>query len=445
LAHGDRASHTAALEAVRTAARETDTPVAILADLPGPKYRLGDVSPPGVTLENGSPYTLESGSTTPATAQSAPVWPFGLHDDVAPGATILVDDGAIVLTVRSVEGTRIHCTTEQGGPIEPRKAVATPGRASTIDYLTPETAAALDLAVEARVDFIGVSYTRSAEDLRRVRERLHDTPAPPRLIAKIELRQALQNLGSILAESDGVMVARGDLGVELPIAEVPGAQKHIIRSANNAGKPVITATQMLESMVDSPSPTRAEATDVHNAVRDGTDAVMLSAETSIGKHPTRAAQHMARIALAAERELEHEAFMERRNRASVGAGQTVDDAIAYNACRTAAALGAKVILAFTESGSTAGRVASFRPATPVLAMVAHPETQRLLALRWGVIPLLARQCRSVQEMFVEGSRAAKQTGLASDGDLAVVVAGMPIGIPGTTNLLRVMRIPEPDS
>ncbi|NQU96032.1 MAG: pyruvate kinase [Chloroflexi bacterium] len=443
LSHGDLRTHIATVQAIRAASDDTGTPVAILTDLPGPKYRLGDVSPGGVTLETGTSYILRSGGTAPADAASAPVWPPGLHTDVSAGANILIDDGAIILNVRDVEGPNIRCTVEQGGEILPRKAVAAPGSVSTLDYFTDETSRAIDLAAEARVDFVGVSYARSAEDVRRVRARLQDAGARPRLIAKIELRQAVENLDSILAEADGVMVARGDLGVELPIADVPGAQKHIIHTANNAGKVVITATQMLESMVNSPTPTRAEATDVHNAVRDGTDAVMLSAETSIGKHPIAAVECMARIARRAEDELEHDAFMQRRNRASIQAGQGVDDAIAYNACTTAAALGAKVILAFTESGSTAGRVASFRPATPILAMVASTETQRLLALRWGVIPLLTRPCHSVQEMFVEGSRAAKETGLTRDGDLAVVVAGMPIGVPGTTNLLRVMRIPEP--
>jgi len=443
LSHGDRATHMDSAQAARAASEDTATPIAILADLPGPKYRLGDVSRQGIILENGASYTLQSGGTAPGDDRSAPVWPAGLHADVSPGTSILVDDGIIALTVRSVDGPHIHCTVEQGGEIKPRKAVAAPGCVSTMDYLTEETARALDLAAEARVDFVGISYARSPEDVRRARTHLRNAGAEPRLIAKIELRQAVEDLAPILAESDGVMVARGDLGVELPIWEVPAAQKHIIRTANNAGKVVITATQMLESMVDSPSPTRAEATDVHNAVRDGTDAVMLSAETSIGRYPLHAVRYMARIARSAEADLEHDTFMERRNRANIDAGEGVDDAIAYNACRTAAALGAKVILAFTESGSTAGRVASFRPQTPILAMVSHPETQRLLALRWGVIPLLTRPCRSVQEMFAEGSRAALETGLAHDGDLVVVVAGMPIGIPGTTNLLRVMRIPEP--
>lgn len=443
LSHGDPGTHIATVQAIRAASDDTATPVAILADLPGPKYRLGDVSPGGVTLETGASYTLRSGGTAPADAASAPVWPPGLHTDISAGVSILIDDGAIILNVRDVEGPNIRCTVEQGGEIQLRKAVAAPGCVSTLDYFTDETNRAIDLAAETRVDFVVISYARSAEDVRRVRARLQAADVRPRLIAKIELRQAVENLDSILAESDGVMVARGDLGVELPIAEVPGAQKHIIHTANNAGKVVITATQMLESMIDSPSPTRAEATDVHNAVRDGTDAVMLSAETSIGRYPVAAVECMARIARRAEDELEHDAFMQRRNRASIQAGQGVDDAIAYNACTTAAALGAKVILAFTESGSTAGRVASFRPATPILAMVASTETQRLLALRWGVIPLLTHPCRSVQEMFVEGSRAAEETGLAREGDLAVVVAGMPIRVPGTTNLLRVMRIPEP--
>ncbi len=444
LSHGDPDAHMGYVRAVRAASGEKGTPVAILADLPGPKYRLGEVPADGITVEDGTAYTLLSGGTEPATDETAPVWPLGLHTDVRPGAAILIDDGAIVLEVAEITGREIRCLVTQGGELRPRKAVAAPGCVCGLDYLTDETSRALAFAAEARVDFVGLSYCRSADDARRVRAQLQNLDASPHLVAKIELRQAVDDLPAILAETHGVMVARGDLGVELPIADVPGAQKHIIRAANNAGKVVITATQMLESMVESPTPTRAEATDVHNAVRDGTDAIMLSGETSIGRYPVRAVEYMARIALRAEEELEHDAFMERRNRANIEAGEGVDDAIAYNACRTAAALGAKVILAFTESGSTAGRVASYRPETPLLALVADSRVQQLLALRWGVTPLLAPECRSVQEIFVEGSRVAQESGYATEGDLAVVVAGMPIGIPGTTNLLRVMRIPEPD-
>ena len=264
----------------------------------------------------------------------------------------------------------------------------------------------------------------------------------PQLIAKIELRQAVENIGSILQSADGVMVARGDLGVELPIAEVPGVQKHIIRAANHAGKVVITATQMLESMIDSPMPTRAEATDVHNAVKDGTDAVMLSAETSIGKYALEATQCMAQVAVKAEEELNHNQFIEERHSANLRSGVVVDDAIAYSAVRVADAVGAKLIIAFTESGSTAGRVASFRPKTPVLGMVGDPTAERRLTLRWGVQSLRAPTFASVQEMFVEGSKAAQEAGYCKKGDLAIAVVGMPIGVPGNTNLLRVIRVPE---
>ena len=442
LSHGTAEDHLQYLENIRRAAEIMDVPIGVLADLPGPKYRTGDSAGANIRLETGQNFTLTA-ERAPSTNQQAAVWPAGLHRDIVAGSRVIVDEGAIELDVQQVEGREIHCKVAAGGILQSRKAVTAPGHTSTLDYFTDETNSALNFAMEAGVEFIGLSYVRNREDIRRVRERLSKSPDKLQLIAKIEVAEAVRNLRSILHEVDGVMVARGDLGVELPIENVPGLQRRIVRMANEAGKVVIVATQMLESMIESPHPTRAEASDVYNAIQEGADAIMLSGETSIGRYPARTVEYMAQIARRAEVEMDFEGFLQGRRDALLEQGQSVDDAIAYSAVRTASILDASVILAFTESGSTAARVASFRPYAPLMAVVRDPDARPRLSLRWGVIAVNAPKLMWVQEIFLEGSRAALESGFSSDGDLAVVVAGMPIGVPGNTNMLRVVRIPEP--
>lgn len=442
LSHGSRADHDRYVENVREASEQCGVAVGILADLPGPKYRVGEVGAGNLVLKEGQEWVLTSEEVV-ADSKRAMVWPSGLHRDVPVGGTILIDEGAAELTVESVSGSEIHCRVTIGGQVKPRKAVTAPGHISTLDYFTDETREALDFATSADVDFVGLSYIRDVSDLRRVRDVFEQAGKYPHLISKIELRQAVDALESILSESDGVMVARGDLGVEMPLAEVPSVQKRIIAMANRTGKPVITATQMLESMIESPHPTRAEASDVHNAVRDGTDAIMLSGETSIGKHPIRSVEYMAAIALKAEQAMDYGVLSERRQKWVADHGLAVDDAISHSAASVAESLNAKVILAFTESGSTAARVASYRPSVPILAAVRNEIATRRLCLRWGVVSVMVPSYQRIQEMFHQGSELAKATGYAKDNDLAVAVVGMPIGVPGNTNLLRVIRVPEP--
>ena len=442
LSHGDSESHRNYVKDVRAAAEITGAPIGILADLPGPKYRSGDVDEGTIQLERGARLTLTA-STVKTTADRTTVWPPGIHHDVSVDSRILIDEGAIELVVERVDGVDVHCRVTSPGALGSRKAVTTPGITSTLDYLTNETRSALEFVKENDVEFVGLSYVRNSIDLEQVKGCLKDSTYPHQLIAKIEVAEGVNNLKSILDQVDGLMVARGDLGVELPIEDVPGIQRRMIREANDAGKVVITATQMLESMIESSQPTRAEASDVHNAVRDGSDAIMLSGETSIGKYPVRTVEYMAQIARRAEEELDYSGLLERRREAREASGQSLDEAIAYGAVRTARAVGASVILAFTESGSTAARVASYRPSTPLVAMLRDETAGSRLTLRWGLITLYAPEFSLLQQMFPEGSRAAKETGFASDGDLAVAVAGIPIGVPGNTNLLRVIRIPEP--
>lgn len=439
--HASLEFHAACIETVRAVSDEMGIPIGILADLPGPKYRLGIVPHGAINLADGDVVTLLGDESDSDGERCAAVLPAGLHRDVRPGDQLIVADGTILLRVQSVHGVEVACEVASGGVMESRKAVAIPGRTSALAYLTEETVRALDFAVEQRVDFIGLSYIRGGADLATVKEHLRDRAPRSQLIAKIELRDAVASLEEILDGCDGVMVARGDLGVEVPISEVPGLQKLIIRRSNERGKVVITATQMLESMINSATPTRAEVADVANAVLDGTDAIMLSAETSIGAFPVKSTRVMAEAAREAEKMLDRDWLARRRTEST---HESVDEAIAYTACWTSSTLDAKVILAFTESGSTAARVASYRPSAAIVALFRDEVAGRRLSLRWGVTALQAPRISSVQWMFREGSFAAIQSGFAREGDLAVAVVGMPIGRPGNTNLLRVIRLPEPE-
>lgn len=441
LSHGSRNDHESFVATVREVSEKLGVSIGILADLPGPKYRVGVMESPELQLERGEDFTLFA-EERKGTSEGVNVWPVGLHADVKAGAKILLDEGKVELRVVSVDGEDIKCRVTSPGVLRDNKAVTAPGHTSTLDYFTDETLEALQFALDADVDFIGLSYIRDISDLERVKERVKKAKKSCLLVSKIEIKQAVDNLNSILDASDAVMVARGDLGVELPIEMVPGVQKRIIRRANERGKPVITATQMLESMIESPTPTRAEATDVHNAVRDGTDAIMLSGETSIGRHPVRVVQQMARIAKRAEKFLDYGEIARRRHEYTTANEHGVGEAISYSAVVTGENLKAKVIIAFTESGTTASRVASFRPRIPVLSLSPDDSVGRKMSLRWGVVPVVVSAFNTVQDMFYEGSVLTLETGYAKEGDLTLVVVGMPIGVGGTTNLLRVITLPE---
>ncbi len=444
LSHGSRADHEGFVETVREVSERLGVSIGILADLPGPKYRVGVMDGPDLPLQRGDDFTLFS-NVTKGTSKGVNVWPVGLHSDIKAGAKVLLDEGKVELRVSKISGQDIHCRVTRGGILRDNKAVTAPGHTSTLDYFTDETEEALSFALDADVDFIGLSYIRTVDDLERVKQRVVKAGRSCLLVSKIEIKQAVDNLNAILDASDAVMVARGDLGVELPIEMVPGVQKRIIRRANERGKPVITATQMLESMIESSTPTRAEATDVHNAVRDGTDAIMLSGETSVGRNPTRVVNYMARIAKRAERFLDYDEIAERRQLYTQRNNYGVGDAISYGAVTAGQDTKARVILAFTESGATASRVAAFRPRIPVVSLSPDPAVGRRLSLRWGVMPLIVSQFDTVQDMFYEGSELVLKLGLAKEDEYVVVVVGMPIGVGGSTNLLRVITLPEPKS
>lgn len=428
--HGDADTHRQAAANVREAAEAAGRPIALLGDLQGPKIRTGALDSSFQRLVRGRPVELVTGGRR-GPNQIEVSHPELVHA-LRPGDRVLVDDGRIELAVRAVEDGRAEASVVRGGLLGERKGVSVPGRALPLPALTAKDLEDLKLAVELEVDYLALSFVRRPEDVVICKQHLASLNRTTPVIAKLEKQEAIKNLDRILEVADAVMVARGDLGVELKLGDLPAVQKDVIDRANRAGVPVITATEMLESMVTSNRPTRAEASDVANAIWDGTDAVMLSQETSVGAHPVEAVRAMARICLATQK---HPAF-ERARQIWREPGQ-VGGAIAHAAAATATEIHAKVIIAFTESGTTALRCSKARPPMPIVAASPHPDVLRRTALYSGVVPLLVSPGRDTDQMIANASEAALQSGMVRPGDRVVVVAGVPVGRPGQTNLLKV--------
>lgn len=420
------------MEMVRAVREASGRHVALLVDLQGPRIRVGELTEPRV-LEEGSevvfaPEAEARGEDIPTTYED-------LSRDVGPGARLLLDDGLMAVDVVRVSGRRVHGIVRHGGLLRSHKGINLPGVQVSAPAVTERDREDIELALAHGADYLGVSFVRRAEDLREVRSLI---PAPVRLVAKIEKAAALEDLERIIEVSDCLMVARGDLGVELPFEQVPLAQKRIIRLANRKGCPVVTATQMLESMVQHPRPTRAEASDVANAILDGTDAVMLSAETAVGAYPQLAVEAMVRIISEIERAtLEDSGSRRRRSDRPVGEKASVEDAIALATCAAAEMLQVPLIVCFTKSGFTARKIAAFRPSVPILGLSTEVATCRQLALVWGVMPELAQRVPSYEAMLEEARELLVLKGYARPGDRIVVTAGVPFEVPGTTNLLKV--------
>jgi pyruvate kinase len=431
--HGDVDSHRAAATAVREAAEDAGRPVALLGDLQGPKIRTGPVDGTFQRLVRGRRVALVAGRR--ATVDQIEVSHIELVQALRPGDRVLLDDGRIELSVRAVADGTADASVVRGGLLGARKGISVPGRALPLPALTEKDIQDLGLAMELEVDYLALSFVRKPEDVLACQQHVSGHGRSVPVVAKLEKLEAIRNLGGILEVADAVMVARGDLGVELKLGELPAVQKGVIDRANRAGVPVITATEMLESMVTSNRPTRAEASDVANAIWDGTDAVMLSQETSVGAHPVEAVRAMARICQAAQK---HPAF-ERARQFWREPGQ-VGSAIAHAAASTATELDARVIIAFTESGTTALRCSKARPPMPIIAASPHPEVLRRTALYSGVVPLLVSPGRDTDEMIANATAAAVRSGMVRTGDRVVVVAGVPVGRPGQTNLLKVETV-----
>ena len=426
--HGDRQSHLENIRTVRREASRANKIVAILQDLPGPKIRVGRIANGSIDLPRGSRIILTSADTE-GDASRIPINNPQLLTSLKRGDMLHLADGIIRLRVDETGAEEANCTVIAGGVLSSGKGVNAPGVKLKIDYPTKNDVSHLNFGLKHGVDFVAISFVRTPADVRAVRRLM--PPDGPMLIAKIEKKEAVRNFEGILGEADGIMVARGDLGIEVPIETVPSIQKSIISRSNKAGKPVIVATQMLMSMVNFPVPSRAEVTDVSTAILDGTDAVMLSDETTVGKYPVEAVRMLDKIARSTERSLRTYARpleeVESRDTAS---------AIARAACRLADYVGARAIVAPTQTGSTARRVSMYRPSQPIVAMCTRTNVSRRLMIYRGVHPIVSKKAKTVDWLFDRADSAAEQLGLAKKGERIVVTSGTP-GLEGTTNLIKV--------
>jgi pyruvate kinase len=429
LSHGTHEEHAERAWLVREIASEIGRPVALIADLQGPKLRIGELEEP-VVLRKGEQVTVCAEDA--ATDGELPVAPAVIGDVLQPGHDVLIDDGLVRLRVDEVEQGRARCAVLVGGRISSHKGVNLPGVPIPIPSLTRKDTVDLEWALETGVDFIALSFVRSAADVRDLRGLIEQAGSHAHVIAKIEKSEAVDVLDDVLAETDAVMVARGDLGVEIGPALVPLLQKRIIQKALERGKPVITATQMLESMVHSAEPTRAEASDVANAILDGTSAVMLSGETAVGEYPVEAVAYMDRIARAVEPSMDY-----RHELPEAEQNPTIGLAMSNAACDLAEALRAKAILVPTFTGRTANAVARLRPRRPIVALTHVDWAMRQLALEWGVTPLLISQTNDVEDLWRLAVGAARDAGLVAPGDRVVITAGTAVNIPGSTNVIKV--------
>jgi pyruvate kinase len=436
LSHGSEEEHTKYVRYIRGLERDTTGRIAILMDLPGPKYRTGDLAGGSLILKNNSMIVLSAGALS-GDEKMVPVNLPNFHRDVRPGNMVLIDDGAMQLKVKEINGTEVLCKVISGGVLTPGRGIVVPGMRITSPFITDALKEKLGFAVRNKPDYIALSFVSRPEDVEQVRILLKRKGSNIPLISKIERGEAVDNFDKILAVSDGIMVARGDMGVEIPLKRIPSVQKEIILKCNRAGKPVITATQMLESMVNAPLPTRAEVTDVANAILDGTDAIMLSAETSVGKYPVPTVKMMSEIARETESHLPYEMILKERGEWLV---YQTDELISYNACHIAHWLKAAAIVAFTQSGSTARRVSKYRPCVPIIALTPEEEVSGRLVLQWGVQAFCVNSPSSVEGLFKMGANLAKELGLARPGDLIVITGGIPVARSGSTNLLKVEEI-----
>ena len=432
LSHGSREEHAERARLVREIEAATGRPLAVIADLQGPKLRIGELSSP-VTLSAGEDVAVV-GHSQPSDGE-LPVLPEVIGEVLQPGHEVLIDDGLVRLRVERVERGRAECAVLAGGVVSAHKGVNVPGVPVPIPSLTRKDMDDLEFALSLNVDYVALSFVRSAADVRDLKDLIQQAGSRASVIAKIEKAEAVDALAAVLEEADAVMVARGDLGVEIGPELVPLLQKRIIVAALDRGKPVITATQMLESMIHQPEPTRAEASDVANAILDGTSAVMLSGETAVGQFPIEAVTTMTRIARAVEPSLGY-----RHQLPEAEEEPTVGQAMSNGACDLAEVLGAAAILVPTFSGRTASAVARLRPRRPVLGLTHHEYAWRQMAIEWGVIPLRIPECADVEELWDRSVAAARDSGVVAPGDRVVITAGTAVNIASSTNVIKVETV-----
>lgn len=421
---------------VNQARTELNLPIATLLDTKGPEIRLRDFENGKVELVTGQTFILTTEEIM-GTSERASISYKNLKSDITVGMTILIDDGLIEMIIEKIEETNIICRVINGGIVSNRKGVNIPGAILSMPYISDVDRADIQFGIEMGFDFLAASFARTKKDILEIRHILEENDSDIKIIAKIENMQGIQNLEEILSVSDGIMVARGDMGVEIPLEEVPVFQKKMIKLAVAQGKHVITATQMLESMITNPRPTRAEATDIANAIYDGTTAIMLSGESAAGLYPVEAVKTMARIAECAEKDIDYKGRMVKGHEHN---HSDITTAIAFATCTTAMDLDAAAIITVTLSGFTAESIARYKPGCPIIGGTINPQIYRQLNLLWGVHPLLIKKEETTDELFEDAVAEAKRAGFVTKGDVVVITAGVPLGVEGKTNMIRVVEV-----
>lgn len=434
--HGTQAEQKEKFERVIKVRKELGLPVATLLDTKGPEIRLRDFEGGKAELIAGNRFILTTEELM-GTAEKATITYKNLKNDISVGTTILIDDGLIEMQVEDIQGEEIICRVINGGFVSNHKGVNVPGAVLSMPYINETDRSDILFGIEMGYEFIAASFARCKEDILELRQILDAHGSDMKIIAKIENMQGIENLEEILEVSDGVMVARGDMGVEVPLEEVPILQKKMIRMANAKGKHVITATQMLESMIKNPRPTRAETTDIANAIYDGTTAIMLSGESAAGNHPVEAVKTMARIAECAEKNID---YRDRMRHSDEGDKSEITTAIAYATCTAAMDLGAAAIITVTMSGYTAEAISRFKPKCPIVGCAINERVCMQLNLLWGVSPLMTQEEDTTEELFAAAVAEAKKAGYVKAGDTVVITAGVPLGVAGTTNMIHVVEV-----
>ncbi len=434
--HGTHEEHKEKFDRVIKVSNELGLPIATLLDTKGPEIRLKDIESGRTELISGQKFILTTDEIL-GNHEKVAITYKNLKDDIDVGTTILIDDGLIEMVVDEIDETDIICTVVNGGPISNHKGVNVPGAALSMPYISDVDRSDIMFGCDMGYDFLAASFVRCREDILEVRKILDEHNSHMKIIAKIENMQGIRNLEDILTVSDGIMVARGDMGVEIPMEEVPVIQKRMIKMAEAQGKHVITATQMLESMIKNPRPTRAEATDIANAIYDGTTAIMLSGESAAGLYPVEAVKTMARIAERTEQDIDYNGRMRGRDNID---GFDVTTAISHATCTTAMDLKAAAIITVTISGFTAGMISRYKPSCPIIACSVSPRVCRQLNLLWGVIPIWIARENTADDLFEEAVRAAEKAGYIKKGSKLVLTAGVPLGVSGKTNMLRVVEV-----
>lgn len=434
MSHGEHSDHKRRADMIKKLRAELNIPVALLLDTKGPEIRTGRFKNNKVNLETGQTFTLTTEDIEGDETRCSITFK-DLPKDVQRGSRILIDDGLIEMKVTDVTKTDIVCHVVNGGTVATHKGINVPGVALSLPFISEQDKADIAFGVAQDFDFVAASFTRSAEDIIQLRGELEKNNCNNiRIVAKIENSEGVENIDEIIRVSDGIMIARGDLGVEIPMEEIPIIQKKLIAKAYSAGKQVITATQMLDSMMKNPRPTRAEATDVANAIYDGTSAIMLSGETAAGLFPVEAVKTMAIIAERTERDID---YIEKFRKRDIPERPDVTSAISHATCTTAHDLGAVAILTVSKTGQTARMISKFRPACPIISGTTEPKVLRQMNLSWGVIPILVDEKDNTDELFEHVVSVAQKEGYVHNGDLAVITAGIPLGVSGTTNMLKV--------